>query len=58
VSDAGIDTMFKFVKTPVTEWQTIAPSTNRLGRAVLTAMVHPDRCPAAMPKICTLVYDK
>jgi hypothetical protein len=58
VSDEGIDAMFQFVKTPVYDWKTVAPSTTRLSRAVFKAMVHPDKCPAALPKICVLVFDK
>lgn len=58
VSQDGIDAMFKFVKTPVADWKDLAPSTMRLSRMVFKTLTHPDKCPAALTRICSLVFDK
>ena len=56
--DAATSAMFAFVKTPVKEWQKLKDQWQSLRTLIGSAFVHPDKCPAALTKICELVYNK
>ena len=50
----AIDAMFKFVKTPVSEWNTLGD----LNKLLLAATVHESKCREPLLKVCALVYEK
>ena len=54
----GVDAILKFVKTPVSEWKTVAPTTFKLTALVAKTYTHPDKCPATMVRVCALVFNK
>lgn len=57
-SPESVESIIDLAKTPSPEWANVAPSETILKKKMRSAMIHSDKCPADVGKICQLAYSK